>query len=77
MNRRVLLQSRDASVFSGTRQGENSLAGRSRISSSLTSKRDVGDIRESPALDMMEMLQAKGAEVRYHDSPVGLRSGSG
>ncbi|MFW6206008.1 MAG: nucleotide sugar dehydrogenase, partial [Gemmatimonadota bacterium] len=30
-------------------------------------KRDVGDVRESPAIDVMEVLQAQGAEIRYHD----------
>lgn len=30
-------------------------------------KRDVGDVRESPAIDIMEMLEGKGAEIRYHD----------
>ncbi len=30
-------------------------------------KRDVGDIRESPALDIIELLRQKGADVRYHD----------
>jgi UDP-N-acetyl-D-glucosamine dehydrogenase len=30
-------------------------------------KRDIDDVRESPALDVIELLQAKGAEVHYHD----------
>ena len=30
-------------------------------------KKDVSDTRESPALDIIEMLEEKGAEVRYHD----------
>jgi UDP-N-acetyl-D-glucosamine dehydrogenase len=30
-------------------------------------KRDVGDIRESPALKVIDRLQRKGAEVTYHD----------
>jgi UDP-N-acetyl-D-glucosamine dehydrogenase len=33
-------------------------------------KRDVGDVRESPALDVMHLLEAKGAEVVYHDPHV-------
>jgi len=33
----------------------------------VTYKRDVADIRESPALDLLRLLQAKGAEVTYHD----------
>lgn len=30
-------------------------------------KRDIDDIRESPALDVIELLQQKGANVQYHD----------
>ncbi|MCX7708016.1 MAG: nucleotide sugar dehydrogenase [Anaerolineae bacterium] len=30
-------------------------------------KKDVDDVRESPALDIIELLRAKGADVRYHD----------
>jgi UDP-N-acetyl-D-glucosamine dehydrogenase len=30
-------------------------------------KRDVGDVRESPALDIMRLLESQGARVRYHD----------
>jgi UDP-N-acetyl-D-glucosamine dehydrogenase len=30
-------------------------------------KADVNDLRESPALDIIHLLQAKGAEVTYHD----------
>jgi UDP-N-acetyl-D-glucosamine dehydrogenase len=33
-------------------------------------KRDVSDIRESPAFDIMHLLQEKGATVRYHDPHV-------
>jgi len=30
-------------------------------------KRDVGDVRESPALDVIKLLADRGAEVRYND----------
>jgi UDP-N-acetyl-D-glucosamine dehydrogenase len=30
-------------------------------------KRDIDDLRESPALEIIHMLQGKGAEVMYHD----------
>ena len=30
-------------------------------------KRDVDDVRESPALSIIDRLRAKGAQVRYHD----------
>jgi UDP-N-acetyl-D-glucosamine dehydrogenase len=31
-------------------------------------KKDIDDLRESPALDIIRILQQRGAEVRYHDS---------
>ena len=33
-------------------------------------KRDVSDLRESPALDILQLLEAKGAVVSYHDPHV-------
>lgn len=30
-------------------------------------KRDVDDVRESPALDIIQLLEEKGAQVSYHD----------
>src|SRR5205085_10784329 len=30
-------------------------------------KKDIDDVRESPALSMSDRLRAKGADVRYHD----------
>jgi UDP-N-acetyl-D-glucosamine dehydrogenase len=30
-------------------------------------KRDINDLRESPALDIIKLLEGQGAEVRYHD----------
>jgi UDP-N-acetyl-D-glucosamine dehydrogenase len=30
-------------------------------------KRDIDDMRESPALDVMGVLQQKGAKISYHD----------
>jgi UDP-N-acetyl-D-glucosamine dehydrogenase len=33
-------------------------------------KPDVGDLRESPALDILELLEGDGADVRYHDPHV-------
>jgi UDP-N-acetyl-D-glucosamine dehydrogenase len=30
-------------------------------------KRDINDVRESPALSIIDRLRAKGANVRYHD----------
>jgi UDP-N-acetyl-D-glucosamine dehydrogenase len=33
-------------------------------------KRDINDMRESPALDVMRLLEARGADVVYHDPHV-------
>ncbi len=33
----------------------------------VTYKRDIDDVRESPALDIIELLQRRGAEVSYSD----------
>jgi UDP-N-acetyl-D-glucosamine dehydrogenase len=30
-------------------------------------KRDIDDLRESPALDVLQLLQQRGAKVMYHD----------
>ena len=35
-------------------------------------KKDVDDVRESPALDIMRLLEEKGADVRYHDAHVAI-----
>jgi UDP-N-acetyl-D-glucosamine dehydrogenase len=40
-------------------------------------KKDIDDLRESPALDIIELLRAKGAEVRYHDPYVPVISHNG
>jgi len=40
-------------------------------------KKDVSDVRESPALDIIELLRAKGADVRYHDPHVPVISHNG
>jgi len=34
-------------------------------------KRDIDDVRESPALDIIKLLEAQGAAVSYHDPYVG------
>jgi UDP-N-acetyl-D-glucosamine dehydrogenase len=35
-------------------------------------KRDIDDIRESPALDIIRLLEQQGAEVAYHDPHVAV-----
>ena len=46
---------------------ERSVKGSGVLVLGVTYKPNVGDIRESPALDIIEMLQQKGAHVTYHD----------
>jgi UDP-N-acetyl-D-glucosamine dehydrogenase len=46
------------------------LNGSSVLIVGLTYKRDIDDIRESPSLDVMTLLQAKGARVAYTDPHV-------
>src|SRR3954469_5762215 len=40
-------------------------------------KRDIGDMRESPALKLIELLRAAGADVAYHDPHVQSLDGLG
>lgn len=40
-------------------------------------KPDISDIRESPALDILQLLLAKGADVSYHDPYVPSLQGEG
>src|SRR5881392_2952578 len=42
------------------------------FSSPASRKRDIDDVRESPALDVMGILDAKGAQVSYSDPYVPL-----
>ena len=46
---------------------ERSVKGSGVLVLGVTYKPNVGDISESPALDIIEMLQQKGAHVTYHD----------
>ncbi len=40
-------------------------------------KKDIDDLRESPALDIIELLRNKGADVRYHDPHIPALSHNG
>lgn len=40
-------------------------------------KKDINDTRESPALDIIELLYAKGADVHYHDPHVPVMAHNG
>jgi UDP-N-acetyl-D-glucosamine dehydrogenase len=59
---------------------QRSLSGSRVLVLGVSYKADIGDIRESPALKILELLRVGGAEVSYHDPHVpelaehGLRS---
>jgi UDP-N-acetyl-D-glucosamine dehydrogenase len=40
-------------------------------------KKDINDVRESPALDIIELLRTKGVDVHYHDPYVPALSHNG
>ncbi len=46
---------------------EKSVRGAKVLVLGLAYKADIDDLRESPALKLIELLQAEGAEVSYHD----------
>ena len=48
-------------------RSEKSVDGSRVLLLGVTYKRDVDDVRESPAIDVMRLLKADGAHVSYHD----------
>jgi UDP-N-acetyl-D-glucosamine dehydrogenase len=46
---------------------QRSVAGSSVVILGVSYKSDVGDLRESPALKLIELLHEQGAEISYHD----------
>lgn len=50
--------------------GSESSEGRKALVIGLAYKKDVNDIRESPAIDICKLLAAKGFELKYHDPHV-------
>ena len=56
-------------------RNHQSLNGSSILLLGVAYKKDIDDVRESPALDVMNLLQHKGAEVKYHDPYVSMLSG--
>jgi UDP-N-acetyl-D-glucosamine dehydrogenase len=46
---------------------KKALRGSRILVSGVAYKRDIADLRESPALDVIDQLQRRGAEVSYHD----------
>ena len=58
-------------VADGLNDARKSLKGARILLLGVAYKRDIEDVRESPALAIIERLRGKGAEVRYHDPYVG------
>ncbi|MBI3975469.1 MAG: UDP-N-acetyl-D-glucosamine dehydrogenase, partial [Armatimonadetes bacterium] len=50
--------------------GGRSIAGARVLALGVSYKRDVRDVRESPALKVLEALRRRGAQVSYHDPHV-------
>ena len=50
-----------------SRRHQKALAGSKVLLCGLAYKRDIDDMRESPSLELMHLLQEHGAEVDYHD----------
>jgi UDP-N-acetyl-D-glucosamine dehydrogenase len=56
-----------ASVVSALNQHKKALNGSRVLVLGVAYKRDIDDLRESPALTIIELLQKEGAQVSYHD----------
>jgi len=57
-------------ISSGLNRLEKSLNGSKILILGVSYKRDIDDCRESPALDIIELLRYSGAKVEYYDSNV-------
>jgi len=54
-------------VWDGLNDDRKSLKGARVLLLGVAYKKDINDVRESPALSIIDRLRAKGAEVSYHD----------
>src|SRR5947209_2793953 len=54
-------------VADGLNDEQKSLKGSRVLLLGVAYKKDIDDVRESPALSIIDRLRAKGAQVRYHD----------
>ncbi len=54
-------------IQDGLNEREKSVKGSKILLLGVSYKRDVDDVRESPALDVLRILEQKGAHVIYHD----------
>jgi UDP-N-acetyl-D-glucosamine dehydrogenase len=56
-----------ALVVDGLNDAKKSLNGAQVLLLGVAYKKDINDVRESPALSIIDRLRAKGADVTYHD----------
>ena len=56
-----------ASTISALNQSKKAINGSKILVLGVAYKKDIDDLRESPALTIIELLQKEGAEVSYHD----------
>jgi UDP-N-acetyl-D-glucosamine dehydrogenase len=54
-------------ISDGLNDEEKSMKGSRVLLVGVAYKRDIDDVRESPALSIIDRLRSKGAHVRYHD----------
>jgi len=54
-------------VTSALNDRERSVKGSKVLILGMAYKRDIDDVRESPAIDVMKLLERRGAKVEYHD----------
>ena len=54
-------------VVNGLNEHQKSVKGSRVLILGIAYKRDIDDVRESPALDIINILERKGAELYYHD----------
>jgi UDP-N-acetyl-D-glucosamine dehydrogenase len=54
-------------VTSALNDRERSVKGAKVFILGMAYKRDIDDVRESPAIDVMRLLEQRGAQVEYHD----------
>jgi UDP-N-acetyl-D-glucosamine dehydrogenase len=54
-------------VVDALNEAEKSVKGSRILMMGAAYKRDINDMRESPALDIMQLLLRKGARIEYHD----------
>jgi UDP-N-acetyl-D-glucosamine dehydrogenase len=54
-------------VQDGLNRHRRSVSGSRILILGVAYKRDIDDVRESPALDVIQLLAERGGEIRYHD----------